>query len=334
MSDKHQYEQPVYHNGPQENEETAVKVPHEPQNIGQEDDAQEDNQPESQNDAEQVKNNEDNVKDEKIEPEISSKENIDSENIQVVENQAPADDQAHHQVPKSDKNDADIVPSGSKNLRPIVRVVDNRIELNKEPEKSDIPEDQIKKQEEMLKRNNTVDTNEEITPLADTEVMKNQTEDEYYKVDQGPHRVENRRQVMNKPRPATRAGGDGARIQKNILIKKKKRRLKSGAKKSKRWNERFYIPNKEFGYTQDVFSKVAQDKILRGPTSSSKRPMSKFDKNRVSSGKQSREFSNTNYLNKFSREFPTPTQNIRSLNKNNYIKELKWNDRFNVTSSK
>lgn len=94
--------------------------------------------------------------------------------------------------------------------------------------------------------------------------------------------------------------------------------MKSGVRKSK-WNERFHLPNKEFGYTQDIFSKVAQHKIAHNKGMFRQtRPSTKSSKARLMTGNVE------TIQNKFG----------KTMSNQNLFKELKWNNRFNVAASK
>lgn len=143
-------------------------------------------------------------------------------------------------------SDEDIVPSKAKNLKPLVRVKDDKIRLNQEPEKSKILEEKRKKNVSSAKKSpkrvktaskkiKTIETIEsELKPLAESEVMAN---------------------AFKRNRPNTRAGTGVPREPKKFLIKKKKRRLKSGFKNSKKWDNRFYLTNGEF-VSNDPISQI------------------------------------------------------------------------------
>lgn len=138
------------------------------------------------------------------------------------------------------------MPSKSKNLKPLVRVKDDKIRLNQEPEKSKILEERRKQNSRSAKKSpkraktankkiKTIETTEsELKPLVESEVMAN---------------------AVKRNRPNTRAGTGVQREPKKILIKKKKRRLKSGFKNSKKWDNRFYLTKGEF-ISNDPISQI------------------------------------------------------------------------------
>lgn len=167
------------------------------------------------------------------------------------------------------------IGSDAKNIGPLVRIKEDQIELNKEPDKTKFDE---------RKRVSTA-LNTEITPLSNTEVMREQ-----------------------HPRPQTR---ENLRSPKKFLIKKKKRRLQSGFKNPKKWDERFYLADGKFR-ANDPISKL----------------YSRSKSNRVLTAKTRKD-----YYSKVDKEI-NGIPNLKAKKNSKILKETRWNERFNVAISK
>ena len=178
---------------------------------------------------------------------------------------------------KQEVIDRDLVVSNENDLQPLVQIQDKKIELNKEPEKSTVRAEAV-----------SIHTLEsEIQPLANTEVMKQQT----------------------KVRPNTQIAN--SRAQKKFLIKKKKARLQSGNRHSKRWDERFYLTKGQVKIQDPVGDLYKRSKS-----------------NRLFSGKTKR-----SYFTKIDKEL-NGIKNAKSKGNKLSRMEHKWNERFNVAYSK
>ena len=187
-------------------------------------------------------------------------------------------------------------------LGPVVRIKDDKIELNKEPEKSKILEEKRKnankgkngrgspKSTSKGRPKTTENNGDRIRPLTGTEVMSNDP---------------------NFNRPLTRAGDGKGRTPKKFIIKKKKHRLQSGFRNPKKWNERFYLTNSK-GFVDDPIGRM----------------YSRSKSSRLLSGKTRKD-----YYSKIDQEMKG-IQNFKATKGKHSLMKHKWDDRFYITSSK
>lgn len=163
--------------------------------------------------------------------------------------------------PKLSNSDKDLVRSSPAALQPLVQVKDDKITLNKEPEKSKILEEKRaknksakssakvspKRAKHSAGAGKTIgSSDDELQPLMNTEAMNDK---------------------QKSKRPHTRTGGENARSPKKFLIKKKKRRLQSGFKNPKKWDERFYLSNGEFVANDPIsqlYNRSKSNRLLSG----------------------------------------------------------------------
>ncbi|CAI2368408.1 unnamed protein product [Moneuplotes crassus] len=195
-----------------------------------------------------------------------------------------------------DEGEREVVPSTSENLKPILRRKEEQMILNKEPQISQIKEESHR---------------EEPQPAQDS-LAKEPAE-----------APQDAQKFSGQKRPKTR--GESTSHKKNFIIKKKQRRLQSGFRKNKKWNERFYLADGTFQPNDGVNNLFTNTRSFRHFKKQKRSQyftkLSTIEKNAGAvSHRKLHNFTNLKHKRHNSMEKIT--------------RERRWNERFYITNSK